>query len=109
MKRPPVALANLPVSARACVLRCRGGGQRGEVGSASGAARETTTQIAAVMIVYRHYPYCTVEVAHGRALDALPIARLIKGKLQPCNRRHGHAEVLVLYKTPNLSHCDGWE
>jgi hypothetical protein len=50
-----------------------------------------------------------VEVVDGHALDALPVARLIRSKLRSCIRRHGHAEVLTLCKAPNLSECNAWE
>jgi hypothetical protein len=66
-------------------------------------------KVAAVMIVYRHYPHCIVEVVRGRALDAFAVARLIKGKLRRCSRGHGHAEVLAMCKVPDLSQCDAWE
>ncbi len=71
-------------------------------------AEPWAARVAAVMIVYRHYPHCTVEVVRGWALDADPVSRLIRAKLRRCNRRHHHAEVLATIKAPDLSCCDAW-
>ncbi len=60
-------------------------------------------RLAAVMIVYRHWPHTTVDIVPGPATDSSDACRLIASKLRTCERGHLHADSPLI--APPTSSC----